>query len=96
MAGAKVPGSLGSDTLGTGDLLTSIPVTAPDPMGGGADRVRPEARPLAFTLGPRVRPPVPRSKFYGCRREGGSTGSQPAKRPVLGSRAGGKTPWSGA
>ena len=70
--------------------LLSTPVKVPGPMrGGGIGRVRSGGVRHAFALGVRTRPPASRSKFQGRRQEGGSTGTRPAKRPVLGFQAGG-------
>ena len=70
-------------------LLLSTLVTVPGPMkGGGGGQDGPGGLRPAFTLGAHVRPPVPRSKFQGRRREGGPTGTRPAKRPVLQARDG--------
>ena len=52
--------------------------------------MRYEAGQPAFALRTRTRPLAPRFKCHGRMREGGSTGSRPAKRPVLGFKAGGK------
>ena len=77
---------------GTGDLLPSIPVTARGPRGrGGGDWVQHEGGQSAFTPGPRTRPSAPRPEFHGRKREEGSTGSRPAKRPILYFRARGRT-----